>query len=418
MTAPAAAGQMRRRSPPHRVERERSCTMSTIVSRRPVMRGLPTLLLAACLPGPLLAAAAQPDGAVVNFHVMHHIDGYEADRVDSPLVAAQDGNLYGVSRYGGLFGDGTLFRMAPDGTFKKLHTFEVESEASRPQGLVQASDGHFYGTARYGGWTGRGRVYRFDPPDSLKTIHDFRGPDGSQPANAVIVGTDGALYGTTFSGGAFGSWGTAFRMSTSGETDVLHSFSKDRIDGFKPCSRLAQGSDGDFYGTTWKGGRHGRGMAFRLTAQGEFAMLHEFDGSDGEEILSGLTEGPDGLFYGVAYAGGANGVGTLFRLSREGEFAVLLSFERHTHGAHPSGDLLLGRDGYLYGVTQAGGRSNGTLYRIAADGAFSVLHNFNGSSDGKAPLAGLVERDDGEFFGVTSEGGKLSRGTIFRLRVK
>ena len=385
----------------------------------------PALLWAALLANATTALSAPPasrdtvraEGAGVNFRVMHHMTGADGDNADSPLVVAPDGTLYGVSRYGGPFGDGTLFSMTRDGTVKKLHYFEQESEASRPQGLMLASNGHLYGTARYGGWTGRGMAFRFDPPEHLATIHDFRGSDGSQPANGLIEGKDGALYGTTFSGGDFGVWGTVFRMSTAGDTEVLHSFNNDGVDGFHPCSRLAQGSDGAFYGTTARGGRHGFGIAFRLTRQGGFKKLHDFDGSDGRRILSGLVEGPDGVFYGVAFAGGADDLGTLFRLSREGDFAVLHSFDRHGDGAHP-GDLLLGRDGQLYGTTKAGGRGHGTVYRAGLDGSIEVLHQFDGGMDGDMPLAGLVERDDGEFFGITSAGGEFSRGTIFRLRMK
>jgi uncharacterized repeat protein (TIGR03803 family) len=396
----------------------RELTMSAIVLRPSLTRGLRNLFLATCLAGPIVGTAAQPDGALASFHVMHDWDGYVGKDIDSPLVVGQDGLLYGVSPYGGFWDVGTLFSVAPNGTVEKLHTFETESEGGRPHGLVQASDGQFYGTTRYGGWSGRGMAYRFHLPHGLKDIHDFHGYDGWKPSAAMIIGTDGALYSITELGGASRRGGAVFRMSTSGEVEVLHSFHKDGIDGFKPWSRLVQGSDGDFYGTTAKGGRHGRGIAFRLTAQGGYTILHEFDGSDGEEALSGLTEGPDGLFYGVTSIGGANGVGTLYHVSREGEFSVLLSFERHTTGARPAGELLLGHDGYLYGVTQAGGRGHGTIYRIAPNGVFTVLHNFDGGADGGLPLTGLVEKADGEFFGTTSEGGQWSWGTLFRLRVR
>ncbi len=385
----------------------------------------PALLWAALLANATTALSAPPasrdtvraEGAGVNFRVMHHMTGADGDNADSPLVVGPDGVLYGVSRYGGPFGDGTLFNMMRDGTVKKLHYFEQESEASRPQGLMLASDGHFYGTARYGGWTGRGMAFRFDPPEHLNTVIDFHGEDGAQPANGLIEGHDGALYGTTYSGGAFGTWGTAFRLTVSGEVMVLHSFNNDGTDGYNPSSRLAQGADGAFYGTTTRGGRHGFGTAFRLTLAGDYTTLHDFDGSDGRKVLSGLVEGPDGWFYGAAFAGGANNDGTLFRLNRDGEFAVLRSFARHGDGAHP-GDLLFGRDGYLYGTTKTGGRGHGTVYRAGLDGSIEVLHQFDGGMDGDMPLAGLVERDDGEFFGITSAGGEFSRGTIFRLRMK
>ncbi len=378
------------------------------------------LLAATCLAAPLLAAAAQPDGGLATFRVLHDWDGYDGNLIDSPLIVGQDGLLYGVTPYGGLFDAGALFSVAPDGTVTKLHTFEVESEGGRPHGLVQLSDGRFFGTTRYGGWSGHGMAYRFGLPHRLKDKHDFHGWDGWRPTSALIVGADGALYGTTELGGDTQRGGAVFRMTIdAGETQVLHSFRKDGVDGYKPFSRLVQSSDGAFYGTASKGGRHGGGIAFRLTLQGDYQILHEFAGSDGEEILAGLTEGPDGVLYGVARNGGANGVGTLFRLSREGDFTVLLSFERHANGAHPTGDLLLGRDGFLYGVTMSGGSGHGTIYRVAPDGSFTLLHKFaDDATEGGVPLAGLVEKADGEFFGTTSAGGKWTWGTLYRLRVK
>jgi uncharacterized repeat protein (TIGR03803 family) len=380
------------------------------------------LFCAACLAGPEAAFAApppapsvQPDGASANFKVMH--DMSYGSGVNSPLVVAQDGKLYGVARFGGLFGDGTIFSMTPKGIFQELHTFEVESEASRPYGLLETTKGgQFYGVTRYGGWSGYGSVYRFSPPDKLTIIHSFHGSDGDEPRGSLIYGTDGALYGITVDGGAFGH-GTVFRISLDGAIATLHSFEKGHVDGYRPMSRLLQGPDGAFYGTTSRGGPYGHGTAFRLTPEGDYQVLHAFDGSDGDNILNGLTAGPDGAFYGVSYGGGAQGVGTIFRLSPDGGFAVLFSFERHTTGAHPIGELVLGSDGHFYGVAKAGGRGRGTIYRFSMDGHFSLLHNFDGT-DGHDPRAGLVEHKAGEFFGATSEGGRLSRGTIYRIVVK
>jgi uncharacterized repeat protein (TIGR03803 family) len=266
------------------------------------------LLGAACLGGPAEALAAppvapaviQPDGALANFKVMH--DMAYGDSINSALIVAQDGKLYGVARFGGLFNDGTIFSMVPGGLFRELHTFEVESEASRPYGLLEAPEGGtFYGMARYGGWSGYGAIYRFTPPDDLEIIHSFYGTDGDEPRGSLIFGTDGQLYGVTVDGGASGH-GTVFRMSTSGTIQTLHSFAKDQLDGYRPMSRLLLASDGAFYGTTSRGGTHGHGTAFRITAQGEYQVLHAFDGSDGDNILGGLTEGPDGLLSGVSTA--------------------------------------------------------------------------------------------------------------------
>ncbi|MGD0058073.1 MAG: choice-of-anchor tandem repeat GloVer-containing protein [Verrucomicrobiia bacterium] len=46
---------------------------------------------------------------------------------------------------------------------------------------------------------------------------------------------------------------------------VLYSFGSSPNDGNDPHAGLVQGSDGDFYGTTWAGGTHGQGTVFKLS---------------------------------------------------------------------------------------------------------------------------------------------------------
>lgn len=92
-------------------------------------------------------------------------------------------------------------------------------------------------------------------------------------------------------------------------------------------------------------------------------------------------------------------------------------------GARPTGDLVQGRDGLLYGWTSDGGDFNrGTLFRMAADGTgFQTLYSFGqGSlpSDGAVPQkGGLLEVAPGLFYGTTFEGGLYGRGALFTLNV-
>jgi uncharacterized repeat protein (TIGR03803 family) len=75
-----------------------------------------------------------------------------------------------------------------------------------------------------------------------------------------------------------------------------------------------QGSDGNFYGTTYAGGANGDGTVFKITPSGTLTTLYNFAGSDGVAPLAGLVQGSDGNFYGTTQQGGANNVGTVFRL--------------------------------------------------------------------------------------------------------
>src|SRR5580658_2036795 len=59
-------------------------------------------------------------------------------------------------------------------------------------------------------------------------VHSFDITDGSLPVGVVVQGTDGNFYGTTFEGGASnncdGGCGTVFKITPSGALTTLHSF--------------------------------------------------------------------------------------------------------------------------------------------------------------------------------------------------
>jgi uncharacterized repeat protein (TIGR03803 family) len=79
-----------------------------------------------------------------------------------------------------------------------------------------------------------------------------------------VEGQDGSFYGTTGNGGPNTNYGTVFRISTNGALTTLYSFTGGN-DGGNPPAGLAQGSDGNFYGTTSGGGTNNAGTVFRLT---------------------------------------------------------------------------------------------------------------------------------------------------------
>src|SRR5438552_2015536 len=80
--------------------------------------------------------------------------------------------------------------------------------------------------------------------------------------------------------------------------------------GSNPYATLAQGSDGNFYGTTSQGGANGYGTVFKMTPLGALTTLVEFTGNGpsnkGSNPYAALALGSDGNFYGTTYQGGAN----------------------------------------------------------------------------------------------------------------
>jgi len=87
-----------------------------------------------------------------------------------------------------------------------------------------------------------------------------------------------------------------------------------------PRAGLAQGTDGNFYGTTEGGGARGGGTLFRISPSGTLTTLHSFDSTDGIYPSAALIQHTNGGFYGTTSGGGASGAcgsgcGTVFSLS-------------------------------------------------------------------------------------------------------
>jgi uncharacterized repeat protein (TIGR03803 family) len=136
----------------------------------------------------------------------------------------------------------------------------------------------------------------------LSLLYNFDGVHGSQPFGPLIQGSDGNFYGTTFDGGANGS-GVIFKIESNGRLTVIHNFAGNG-GGFYPCAGLVQASDGNFYGTTHSGGMVSAGTIFRVTPQGQYTVLYEFNGTKGKFPLVTLTQHTNGIFYGDTKEGG------------------------------------------------------------------------------------------------------------------
>jgi uncharacterized repeat protein (TIGR03803 family) len=103
---------------------------------------------------------------------------------------------------------------------------------------------------------------------------------------------------------------------------------------------------------------------------------------------------------------------------------TLDSFTGGVNGAFPSGTLIQGTDGYLYGTSEGGPGENeggGTVFRLSSTGALTTLYAFcktSGCPDGTVAASGLVEGPDGNFYGTTSSGGANGAGTIYKITPK
>ena len=209
-----------------------------------------------------------PAGGFESLHSFHYpVDG---EWPYGTLIQATDGYLYGTTYFGGelkpgVAASGTVFRISLGGTLATVHPFNFnKGEGGYIQsGVIQASDGNLYGTTGSGGGNCEcGTVFRVTPAGKLTTLHDFSNSDGTHPYAALMQATDGNLYGTTYGGGA-SIFGTLFKITTAGTFTLLHSF--DDKDGSDPYDAPIQSTNGSLYGTTSLGGADLTGTIFRYS---------------------------------------------------------------------------------------------------------------------------------------------------------
>jgi len=341
---------------------------------------------------------------------------------------------------------------APSQTFQTLATFNGANGSYPTGALIQGSDGNFYGTTLYGGTVGLGTVFQTTPQGTITTLYSFcegqteaTCTDANGPLSGLVLGNDGQFYGTTDykdNGGFTSAGGSVFTITPSGAFTTLYDFCGDAGCPTQPGA-LVQGTDGNFYGTTFVGNANTGGTFFSITPAGQLTILYEFS-YPSFPSHDPLVQGSDGNFYGTTLYGGQFGGdghfggGDVYKITPAGVFTELYSFcfggKGCVNGTSPSG-LVLGTDGNFYGSTNFGGSHDaGTLFRITPSGQLTTLYNFCSviekgfCADGAYPTTRLILGTDGNFYGETSQGGtgqgstaacvplnKGGCGTIFRF---
>ena len=341
---------------------------------------------------------------------------------------------------------GVVFKMDKTGREVWLHKFNGVNGAIPYTGLLRDAAGALFGTTLEGGDTscfapyGCGTVFRLDSDGKKENVlHKFTDdPDGELPESLLVEDKFGNLYGTTYVGGAHGL-GTVFGISKTGKENVLYSFTGGS-DGCAPYPGVTLDSSGNVYGVAFEGGagfcNSGQGVVFKLDTSGNETVLHTFTGGlDGANPSSVLLFDSKGNLYGTTQNGGSSacggtGCGTVFKVSPNGAEVVLYAFcslSSCADGERPFfGPLLMDRAGNLYGTTLLGGASPcngagcGTIFKLRPSGKETVMYSFTGGADGAFPYAGLTSDASGNLYGTAGYGGaecysSNTCGVVFKL---
>jgi uncharacterized repeat protein (TIGR03803 family) len=413
------------------------------------------------------------------------------------LCQAADGNLYGTTYEGGVNGAGTVFQITPSGEFITRYSFTGGNDGGSPWGgLMQANDGNIYGTTQEGGVYGDGTVFQMAPAGSLATIAQFDGYNGGNPSAALIQTRDGSLYGTTENGGFYGDGAvyklgfsgplqitgepedqsvylggnTAFSIAVSGAGPLHFQWQKDGVNltnepGIAGATNAtlvlsnATSASAAYYSVTVSNNFGlvtsvpalldvifsppaivsqpasqtalvGSTVVFSVGAVGDQPLSFQWRKNGGNLIgatsnsltLSNLSLTSAGT-YSVAVSNSIYTVSsmpaalTVLPVVTPGVVSTnLYTFPGTAGGIAPYAGLVQGSDGNLYGTTENGGVDfDGALFEISLGGALTTLYSFTDGNDGANPYASLIQSTNGLFYGTASSGGSNFYGTIFQL---
>ena len=376
-------------------------------------------LLLSSLPFALPAAAET--SSKHGYEILHTFAGNDGATPWDTVAQDDSGNFFGTTYGGGANGLGTVYKLAPDGSFTTLYSFKGAPDGENPASLPRLAvdkRGNVYGTTTGGGDITQcgscGTVFKITPDGVETVLYNFTGgSDGYLPYGGVTrERKTGNLFGTTNQGGQ--CCGAVYKLAANGALTVLTD------DVFNPANGLIEDKQNNIYGTS----SYYTGQVFKLAPDGTETIMYNFKGgADGADPFSALVQDASGNLYGTTYWDGANGGGTIYKIAPNGLETTLYGFTGTVNNEPYPSTLVMDRSGNLYGTTQAGGAYNqGSVFELTAAGSFVTLHSFSGgSSDGAVPYGGLTFAGK-HLYGTTMVGagtgcGGSGCGTVFRLKI-
>jgi uncharacterized repeat protein (TIGR03803 family) len=224
------------------------------------------------------------------------------------LAIDSAGNLFGTTILGGVANSGTVFRIAPDGTFTTLVEFtgaEVGENGESPQGVVIDGAGSLVGAAHR---------YSEDLDNDEAMVFKITPAGGFS-----IVGSTGVAY----------SHFPAGRVGVDGSGNV---FGSTRPDDDDPA------------------------FLYRMAPDGTVTRISK---PRDTSIPYGLVRGPDGMLYGYATSTSYNvSRSAIAKVHPNGSYSELGVLDATAHGVYPTGEVFVDETGNVFGVTSSGGPHN------------------------------------------------------------
>ena len=260
-----------------------------------------------------------PGGSGWTFTLLHAFRGKkDGGEVAGGLTMDTAGDLFGTTIGGGSKGYGTVFQLSNSGSgwaLTTLHAFALDADGGDPAGTLVLGDGTIYGVTLWGGAYGDGVFYRLSLDANgrwrEKVLYSFKGGNNGAQVTGLISDQNGGLYGVSDTGNRH-----VFRFTQK----QGGGWAKKNLYTFRgggngsPSGNVLVDQAGNLYGLASDGGGKRDGSLYKLTPQpdGKFVATRLYGfrgGTDGSVPVGPPIMDNAGNLYGVTLTGGGEGCG-------------------------------------------------------------------------------------------------------------
>lgn len=331
------------------------------------------------------------------FTVLHSFDG--ADGGASPAAALllySDGNFYGTTVGGGTAGKGTVYRLAPDGSdFAVLHSFDGANDGAGPfAALAVGVDGNLYGTTRTGGSASHGTVFQIAPDGTFAVLHSFDYTNGGDPYAGLTPDSDGNFYGTTMNGA---QGGVIYRicLATCTATTLTGSLNPSTfgssvtftatVSGTNPTGTVTFKDGGAPIGTAAISGGHAAFTTSSLSI-GAHSITATYGGD------ANYSPSSSKALNQVVNPGSTPSTTTLKSHPNPSQFTASVSFTATVTGNKPTGTVTFRDDTVVLGTATIKKGKASFATRSLSIGTHSITAGYSGDSNNAASTSGILKQ--------------------------
>lgn len=330
------------------------------------------------------------------------------------FILGNDGLIYGLTPAGGTADQGVLYTFNPT-TFEYLekHSFLAGEMGNRPRFFMKATNGKIYGLAYDGGIHNQGTLFEFDPITYEQvTLASFSWGETGYGPIYMMEASNGKLYGRTYRGGS-SDRGVLF------EFDLATNTLAKKVDFTNTTGGLDGGLievSGVLYGNGRFGGTSFEGTIFKYDISTQTISAISVNGAGISTPFGPLVKAGNGKLYGTSAFGGANNIGTIYEydptsntLNKKVDLSASL-------GSKPWGGMVA-YGGKLWGMTSEGGfYGEGLIFEYdPTNNVYVTRADFSASINGKLPTGNLMVGSNGKLYGYTTGGGTNGFGTLFEF---